>query len=99
MEKAIIDYLTTEKKQKPAVATMLCEKVSRYDDIKSEFLEWLDKRNFNLDHAVTIEGYSAADIHRLAPFLDGIGVYNFLVTLREKPDFAKKIIAQGFPNL
>ncbi|MDR2546410.1 MAG: hypothetical protein LBC96_02730 [Lachnospiraceae bacterium] len=45
---------------------------------------------------VTIEGYTAAAISALAPFMDGVGVYNFMVTLRERPDNAKRIIAEGF---
>lgn len=97
MEKEIIDYLTKEKGKNPVVAEALCSKVSKYDDIEKEFLEWLDRRSFDSTNPIIIEGYSAADIHKLAPFLDAIGVYNFMVTLREKPDFAKKIIAQGFP--
>jgi len=34
----------------------------------------------------------------LAPFMDGVGIYNFLITLRERPENAKRIIAEGFPR-
>jgi hypothetical protein len=30
--------------------------------------------------------------------MDGVGVYNFLISLRERPENAKKIIAAGFPR-
>ncbi|MDR2344126.1 MAG: hypothetical protein LBD86_06320 [Spirochaetaceae bacterium] len=45
-----------------------------------------------------VEGYTAEMIARLAPFMDGVGVYNFLVTLRERPDNGKRIIVAGFPR-
>ena len=30
--------------------------------------------------------------------MDGVGIYNFMVSLRERPDKAKRIIAEGFPR-
>lgn len=43
-----------------------------------------------------IGGYTAKTIHEIAPQLVGIGVYNFLVTLRDDPEGAKEIIDEGF---
>jgi hypothetical protein len=93
-----MDYLLNEKEQKPAVAAKLEEKVSRHDDIRQEFEEWLATRTYRENSPLVIEGYTARDIFQLAPTLDGIGVYNFLVTLRDNPEWAHEHIAGGFKH-
>ena len=45
---------------------------------------------------IKIGDYSSEQIHALAPDLSGIGVYNFMVTLRDEPKLAKEIIQSGF---
>ena len=97
MEK-IIDYLVNSLKQKPAVAEKITASFERHDDIRIELEGWIEKREFPQAGALTIEGYTAAAVSGLAPFMDGVGVYNFMVTLRERPDNAKQIIAAGFPR-
>lgn len=75
----------------------LCEKVLKYTDIGNEFLEWLTKRDYSkVSNPISVGGYSARGIHELDPNLTGIGVYNFLVTLRDNPSLAKEIIKSGF---
>ena len=37
------------------------------------------------------------DVSKMAPTLIGIGIYSFLKLLREQPEEAKKVIAEGFP--
>ena len=96
MNTEIYDYLIKEKNKSPTVATMLAEKVCRYDDIKNEFLKWLKIRNYDFDDPLSISGYTAKDIIKMAPFLDGIGVFTFMVTLREKPETAAEYIKEGF---
>lgn len=95
-ESHIIQYLRRKGVESPEVAGSLTEKATRYDDIKQELLEWLKTGDFRED-GVEIEGYKAKDIAKLAPFMDGVGVCNFMVDLREKPEIAKKYIASGFP--
>ncbi len=97
-ESRIIQYLRKKGVQNPIVAGNLVEKVTRYDDIRQELMGWLRTGEFG-DDGVEIEGYKAKDIARLAPFMDGVGVCNFMVDLREKPEVAKKHIADGFPVL
>lgn len=96
MNDLIIDYLVKEKNQSYENAVSLCEKVCKYEDIKNEFLKWLEKREYAFENALVIRGYKAIDIYSMANFLDGIGVYNFMVTLRDDPDFAEETIASGF---
>jgi hypothetical protein len=97
MEK-ILNYLITECKQKPEVADKIVASLKQHDDIRKELEHWIDNRTYPKGDAIFIEGCSAEMIHDLAPFMDGVGVYNFMVTLRERPENGKKIIAEGFPR-
>lgn len=94
----IRDYLTQELQMKPFVANMMVTRLCRYDDIRAEFYNWLDTRSYQTENPLQVEGYTAADIAALAPFMDASAVYGFLVTLRENPKDAKDIIARGFPR-
>ncbi len=73
-------------------------KLEQHPDISSELKQWITVRTYESNCPVSIEGYTAADIVKLAPFLDGVGVFTFLVSLREQPDKAKEQIAAGFPR-
>ena len=95
MEK-IADYLVIERNQKPDVAAKIVSPLERHDDIRSELVNWIEVREYPQDDPLLIEGYTAADIAKLATFMDGVGVYNFMVTLRERPENGKRIIAEGF---
>jgi hypothetical protein len=94
----IIDYLTNERGQKPEVAARLSLPFERHDDIRAELEAWIESRAHPRDAPISIEGYTAEMISKLAPFMDGVGVYNFMVTLRERPESAKRMIAEGFPR-
>ncbi len=72
------------------------EGFERNPDIAEEFSEWLDTQQYRSENALCIRGYTAARIAEMAPFLDGAGAFNFLITLREKPDKAEKYILDGF---
>ena len=96
--KKIIDYLVDIRNQKPEVAAKVSLPLERHDDIRAELEKWIETREYPQDNPLTIEGYSAEMISKLAPFMDGVGVYNFMVTLRERPDNGKRIIAEGFPR-
>ena len=97
MEK-IINYLVNERNQKPEMAAKLSSNFQKHDDILSELNTWIETREYPQDIPLTVEGYTAEDVSKLASFMDGVGVYNFMVTLRERPDNAKRIIAEGFPR-
>jgi len=95
MEEEIERYLREERGiTSDVVRQRLREKVMKYDDIAGEFGRWLERREYK--EGVKIEGYTARGIYELAPKLDGIGVFNFLVTLRDDPEGARKIIQEGF---
>ena len=89
-------YLLEERGAFGAVFVKLFSKITKYEDIEEEFCRWLDKRNYDFTNQMIVNGYSAKKIHEMAPFLEGIGIYNFLVTLRDNPEEAKRIIDKKF---
>lgn len=93
----IMNYLVDTLNQTERAAKRNSAKLSKYDDIKSEFETWIDTQEYPTD-GIEIEEYNAAKISELAPFMNGVGVYNFLVTLRDNPALAKQTIADGFPR-
>jgi len=95
MEK-IIDYLVNVRSQKPAAAEKIAAPFGKHDDIRIELEEWIEKQSYPSASPLVVEGYTAEAISKLAVFMDGVGVYNFLISLRERPDNAKRIIAEGF---
>lgn len=97
MEK-IIRYFVEEKAVTGVVAGVLAKPLCKYSDIKEEFIYWLDYRTFDMPDPLSINGYSAAKVHEIAPFLDAAGVYNFMVTLRDSPEKAERYIREGFPR-
>ncbi len=94
----IKQYLLTEKKMTPAVIERMLLKFEKHQDIADEFVLWIQTKEYGVDDPITVEGYTANDIHRIAPFLDGVGVFNFMISLREQPEKAKTQIASGFPR-
>ena len=94
----IITYFIQKKKMTPAVAMVLAQSLEKYDDIKNEFINWINNDSFDGNNVISVNGYTAKDIHEMAPHLDGAGVYNFMVTLRDKPERAQEYIDNGFPT-
>lgn len=92
----ILTYLLDEKSCTDIIAEQLAAKLTKYDDIESEFIQWLDTKEFPAESTLSVGGYTAAQIHKLAPVLDGAGVYNFLVTMRDNPGEAERIMTEGF---
>ncbi len=90
----VLEFCIEELLVSPGEAERLFRKVSKYADIYSEFLNWINSREY-ID-GVKVAGYSSEQIHELAPNLSGIGVYNFMVTLRDNQELAEEIIQSGF---
>lgn len=74
-------------------------KIKKYGDIYDEFCYWLENRNYDIDNPVLVNRYTARQIHELNPKLEGIGVYNFLIALREKSQRAEEYIKSRFKEL
>ena len=93
----IINYLTGTLGQNESAAKRNARKLSKYEDIKCEFEEWISTQEYP-ENGVVVGGYNAKKISELADFMNGVGVYNFLVSLRDTPDVANKSIEEGFPR-
>ena len=91
-----MDYLLNDKKMNEAAAARTEKKVTKHEDIRKEFELWIKNKAYNADNPLVVGGYTAQDIYGLAPFMDGLGVFNFMVTLREDPAKAKEYIDEGF---
>lgn len=94
----ITRYFIEEKSVTEVVAKVLAAPLLKYDDIKEEFLYWLENRTFDCPSPINISGYTAATISEIAPHLDAAGVYSFMVTLRDNPSKAQNYIENGFPR-
>ena len=70
----------------------------KHPDIGLEFEQWVILRKHKTKNPIKVEGYTAKDIAELAPFLSGLGVYNYMISLREYPDYALLYIKWGFPR-
>ena len=90
-------YMTDEAEVPSERAEGYLAQFKNHPDICLEFEQWVKTREFNFENPITAEGYSASDIAEMAPFLSGLGVYNFLVSLREETEFALLVIKLGFP--
>lgn len=93
-----MDYFINEKGTTKPVAKVLTKSLTKYPDIQAEFVEWIAMRNYDFPSPLTIEGYTAKQIHEIEPSLDAAGVYNFMVTLRDDPEKARDYIKRGFPT-
>jgi len=91
----IMTYLIGTLNQSERAAKRNESKLSKYEDIKNEFETWIDTQEYP-DNGVLINGYNAKKISKMADFMNGLGVYNFLVTLRDNPEFAFNTINDGF---
>ena len=94
----VVNYFVKEKGTTENVAKILSKTILKYDDLRDEFVNWLEIRTLDFESPIIIEGYTAKAISEIEPSLDVAGIYNFMVTLREQPDKAKEYIKTGFPR-
>lgn len=95
----IITYLINVLKQKEKIALSYYEKFNQYEDIVNEFANCISGEQFNYsDDGIVVEGYSAKSLkEKVGNKLSDLGVYNYLIYLRENPNEAKKDLAAGLP--
>lgn len=93
----ILKYMTNSGTS-PVVAKRLCAKLSKHEDIYAELLSCIEGCGECAENGLVVNGYSAKDIQALAPFMNLVGVYGFLVSLRENPESSLETIKAGFPR-
>ena len=91
----IMEYLTGALGLNTVLAERYYKQITKYDDIKAEFEACIANDRFP-DEGLTIEGFAVKDIAEMAPFMNYLGVYNFMVSLRDEPEKAKRAISEGF---
>lgn len=94
----IINYFKNELKESDVAAKIIYKDLTKYNDIFNEFTKYLVQKSYDIPNAISIEGYTAKQIHELNPDFTATGVYTFLKFLKDKPEEAKDIIKKGFPN-
>ena len=94
----IREYLINEKNTSEVVADEIIAKLEEQPDIEAELEQWIETRAYPTEEPVSVEGYTAEAIAELAPFLDGVGAYMFLITLRTDRERGLEIIDAGFPR-
>ena len=92
------DYIEKETELDSETVDEMLSGFINNPDIALEFEEWIVSQNYKTENPIEIEGYTAKDISELASFMKGLGVYNFMIYLREYPEEALSDIKEGFPH-
>ena len=95
----IITYLINIAKLTEKRALASYEKLNQHEDILNEFANCINEEQFNYcDNGIIVEGYSAKSLkEKVGNKLSDLGVYKYLIYLREKPDEAKQNLDAGLP--
>lgn len=95
----IITYLINIAKLTEKRALASYEKLNQHEDILNEFANCINEEQFNYcDNGIIVEGYSAKSLkEKVGNKLSDLGVYNYLIYLRENPDEAKQNLDAGLP--
>lgn len=95
----IITYLINIAKLTEKRALASYEKLNQHEDILNEFANCINEEQFNYcDNGIIVEGYSAKSLkEKVGNKLSDLGVYNYLIYLRENPDEAKQNLDVGLP--
>lgn len=92
----IREYLVSLEMPEKAIERKMA-KFEQNLDLAQEFAEWSKAGAQEYSDGVSVEGYTAKKIKELVPFMNGAGVYDFLISLRENPEECLRYIAEGFP--
>lgn len=69
--------------------------LDKHNDIKAELEYWIQNQCYKQD-GIVVEGFSAESLAKESKLLDGEGAFIMLIKLRERPEVAKRQIANGF---
>ena len=93
------DYLVSQEGIVGAPLGNMLKKFERNPDVMKEFCQWIRLQSYDIESPISVDGYTAKRIHEMNSAFDGVGVYNFLISLRENPEFASRCIKRGFRAL
>jgi hypothetical protein len=92
----IMYYLVQRLELSKAWAQEIYERLAYYPDIYEEFYKFIQTGMYP-QNGIVVEGYTAKYLAANYP-LTGIGVYNYLIYLREKPAEALSDLRAGLPR-
>jgi len=96
----IIAYLINVLKLTEKRALSSFEYLNQHEDILNEFANCINGEQFNYcDNGIIVEGYSAKSLkEEVGNKLSDLGVYNYLIYLRNNPNEAKQNLEAGLPR-
>lgn len=97
MDVAISDYMMNECNMSEKRITKGIEKLNRHTDVKLELYETLMYDSFPEKAAISVCGYTAKSL-KDSTQLSILGVYNYLIYLRENPNQALADLKAGLPR-
>lgn len=95
MSKEIREYY----KQTHTLQNLVEQKIIKFEkhpDIMQEFEQWILNKQYKIEGAVSVLGYTAKELAEISPYLKGEGAFILLMELRDNPVKAKKRISSGF---
>ena len=92
----IRDYLLTFDKYNEDRIMETIEKLKKYGDIFFEFYDFVLYENFPTEDRIEVEGYTAEKLYNTT-MLNPLGVYNYLIYLRDNPEEALAYLKAGLP--
>jgi len=97
MDKIIAKYLIDECNKSEAFAASCIQKITAHPDIMTAFVEWIHVRDFRLISAPVVQGIDVIQLHMTGK-LTPVGVFNYLIYLRNKPEEALEALQSGLPR-
>ena len=97
MDKIITRYLIDECNKSDAFAAGCIQKIEAHPDIMKAFVEWIHVRDFRLISAPVVMGIDVVQLHMTGK-LTPVGVFNYLIYLRNKPEEALEALQRGLPR-
>lgn len=97
MDKIITQYLIDECNKSDAFVASCIQKMEAHPDIMKAFVEWIHVRDFRLISAPVVLGIDVVRLHMTGK-LTPVGVFNYLIYLRNKPEEALEALQRGLPR-
>ena len=95
MSKEIREYY----KQTHTLQNLVEQKIIKFEkhpDIMQEFEQWILNKQYKIEGAVSVLGYTAKELAEISTYLKGEGAFILLMELSDNPVKAKKRISSGF---
>lgn len=93
MSDIIYNYLINKFQVGSDAARLVANKYTAHPALRQELETYIEQ---GVIGRIEIEGYTVTSILKMAPFLQVVGAYGFLVTLKETPAIARNIIRKAF---